>query len=61
MLNELALQRVKVLAVGYAFDGAYFTSLRFRGKDEAGTDRAAVEEHGAGTAITGAAAFPLRR
>jgi hypothetical protein len=48
---------MQVFAVCHAFDGGDFTTLGFNAKYEAGTNHAAIQGHGAGTAVAGTAAF----
>src|SRR5207248_5342259 len=50
VLPERLLQRMERLALREAFDGADLRALRLHGEHEAGTDRLAVHQHGAGAA-----------
>jgi hypothetical protein len=57
MLEELALQRMEVVAFGEALDGLDLAILGLDPKHQAGTNQPAVENDAAGAAIAGAAAL----
>ena len=57
MFDERALQGMKRVAVGHAFDGGDVGVLRLGPEDETGTDEPPVHGDGTGPAIAGAAAF----
>ena len=50
MLDECALHRMQLVAVGKAFDRADALALRLDREHQAGPDRLVVEDHGACTA-----------
>ena len=57
MLEELLLQRVQLVALGHAFDGADFLAVHFRGQHQARADEAAVDGDGARAAVARRATF----
>jgi hypothetical protein len=62
-LNEGLLDGMKLPFAGYAFDGGNGFALRRDGQHQAGIDGSAIDDDGAGAAISGAAAFfvPVRK
>lgn len=57
MLDKSALHRMKLITLCQAFDGRYFVSLVHDRETEATVDPPAIDEHGAGAALSVVAAF----
>ena len=57
MLEELLLQRMQLGALRHALDGLDRAALGLGAEHQAGADQAAVEQHAAGAAVAGRAAF----
>src|SRR4029450_9556924 len=57
VLDELALQRVELVAVRHALDGLDLAAPGVGAEDEAGANELAVEHDAAGAAVAGAAPF----
>jgi len=57
LFKERLLQRMEVVAVGYAFNGGDFTAVDFNRKDATGVHNAAIEHDVTGAAVAVAAAF----
>src|SRR5262245_13299739 len=57
MLDEFALQRMKLVAIRHALDGLDLASFGFSTEHEAGADELAVDDDAASAAVAGAAAL----
>ncbi len=57
VVEEGLLEGIESAFRGDSFDGGNFTAFTLAGQDQAGVDRPAVEDDGAGAALADSAAF----